>query len=135
MESCRLIIFFNKVHLCNHAVQELNYVNYYHLNHSKYCVCYWTLHTRPTKQLKIQHNSDDLPILFSLAIESIDRWYALRTSSSETTNLIRFHLSGWSSHWWAFTATWVPSGLVRTKTSPTTALSGLKKLFSSTMEF
>lgn len=31
-----------------------------------------------------------------------------------------------SSHWWAFTATWVPSGLVSTRTSPGTALSGLE---------
>lgn len=30
-----------------------------------------------------------------------------------------------SSHWCAFTATWVPRGLVRTNTSPGTALSGL----------
>lgn len=45
-----------------------------------------------------------------------------------TTSLILFHRSGWSSHWYALTATWVPRGFVRTKTSPTTALSGLKNL-------
>lgn len=66
-----------------------------------------------------------IPMRFSLAIENIARWYALRTSSSLTTSLIRFHLSGWSSHWYAFTATCVPRGLVSTNTSPTTALSGL----------
>lgn len=33
----------------------------------------------------------------------------------------------WSSHWWAFTATCVPRGLVNTKTSPGTAPSGLEK--------
>ena len=58
-------------------------------------------------------------------MESIARRYALRTSSSDTTNLILFQRSGKSSHWWALTATCVPSGLVKTNTSPTTALSGM----------
>merc|ERR1719470_649217 len=54
---------------------------------------------------------------------------AFLTSSSLTTSLILFHLSGWSSHWWAFRATWVPRGLVSTSTSPTTALSGIMNSF------
>merc|ERR1719412_1315941 len=57
------------------------------------------------------------------------RWYAFLTSSSLTTSLIRFQRSGWSSHWWALSATWVPSGFVSTSTSPTTALSGMMNSF------
>ena len=62
----------------------------------------------------------------SRAMLNMARWYALRTSSSLTTSLMRFQRSCCSSHWYALTATWVPSGFVSTSTSPTTALSGLR---------
>ena len=41
----------------------------------------------------------DLPVRLSLAMLNIARWYALRTSSSLTTSLMRFQRSAWSSHW------------------------------------
>merc|ERR1719427_1289747 len=68
-------------------------------------------------------------VLLRRAMLSMLRWYAFLTSSSLTTSLIRFQRSGWSSHWWALSATWVPSGFVSTSTSPTTALSGIMNSF------
>ena len=61
--------------------------------------------------------------------------YPFSTSSSVTTSLIRFHFS-WccSIQTWEVQATWVPSGLVKTKTSPWTARSDSRHAFSCWIE-
>ena len=68
-----------------------------------------------------------VPVLLSLAILAMARWYAFSASSLTTAVLTRAHFSSISIHWWRLTATWVPKGLVSTNTSPSMALSGLVK--------